>query len=634
MKVETKNRYSDARIYQVPPCEPIPKDTFIKYLKDGVNFIYGHRTRDIINLKNSQVNILRGYLDFYKIEQIIPDEEFFDLLWKRTKESLKLNGKIYSEHTRKKIGRSIRMIVNEYLYDKLGILKRKILREVEMQRYERFFKLTSLSQEAIIWFENNGKIVRAIPVIVNGNGSDNLDESDIKFVKRITNRLLLTNTNYTKVQMAMLFLRVIGKDGFEKVDKQDVEKFDEYYDNKGIKKKEDYLADVATFFANIKHAGFIKNNPCSHISLKKNSRTTRMDFIPQAGINKLLDLSTVDSNNRRDVRDRLMALLMYDLAIRIRECLLLKCSDVRVDSDSSVYILLRTETQKGQKPEEVQYLFFDETRKLLKHYIDNVRQKFHPRCDYLFISDYGTRLCDQRYRRNFDKICEKFNIRTFYGNKPTPHCLRHSFATLNVEPIGLALPLYEIKRRTRHSKYETLEFHYVHNNPILNKEKFNKITSRTAKKNFQNVLDEIPLVELEYWLSEKLGLDLKTIRLIRRRHQTIFNHKNIDKDANKDIINEVYITEEEARKRIDHLKIPLRSLRSYAINNKFAVNGNGQFRYRQDVIDDLAENWVTKQQVMQKLHLARTSLYRTLKESKWRKIRIGHTTILHKGALI
>ena len=60
----------------------------------------------------------------------------------------------------------------------------------------------------------------------------------------------------------------------------------------------------------------------------------------------------------------------------------------------------------------------------------------------------------------------------------------------------------------RHSKYGTLEFHYVHNDPILNKEKFNKIAARTAKKNFQNVLDKMPLVELEYWLSERLELDL------------------------------------------------------------------------------------------------------------------------------
>jgi site-specific recombinase XerD len=634
MKVETKNRYSDAKIYQVPPCEPIPKDTFIKYLKDGVNFLYGHRSRDIINLKNSQVNILKGYLDFYKIEQIIPDEEFFDLLWKRTKESLKLNGKTYSEHTRKKIGRSIRMIVNEYLYDKLGILKRRILREVEIQRYERFFQLTKKSQEAIIWFENNGKIVRAIPVIVNGNGSDNLDESDIKFVKRITNRSLLTNTNYTKVQMAMLFLRVIGKDGFEKVDKQDVKKFEEYCDTKQIKKKEDYLADTATFFANIKQAGFIKGNPFSHIPLKKNSRTTRREFISQTGINKLLDLSTVDFNNRRDVRDRLIILLMYDLAIRTRECLFLECSDVGIDSDGSIYVLLRTETQKGRKPEEVQYLFFEQTKKLLKHYINNVRKEFHPRCDCLFISDYGTRLCDQRYRRNFDKICEKFNIKTFYGNKPTPHCLRHSFATLNVEPIGLALPLYEIKRRMRHSKYETLEFHYVHNNPILNKEKFNKIATRTAKKNFQDFLDEVPLVELEYWLSEKLGLDIKTIKIIRRKHQSIFDHKDIDKNSSKDIINEVYLTEEETIARIEHLRIPLRSLRKYAINNGFALNGNGQFRYREDIIDDLSRNWVTKQQAMQKLHLSRPTFFRVLKDKKWEKIRLGHTIILHKGSLI
>ncbi|MDP3732039.1 MAG: hypothetical protein Q8R31_03275 [Candidatus Omnitrophota bacterium] len=152
MKIEIKNRYSNARLFQGPPCPAIPKDKFITYLKDGVKFVCADKSRSITNIFNSHVNLLKGYLDKYNVKKVVPDEVFFDSLWNRSQADTELNGKRYSPLTAKKISRTIRKIVNGYMYGKLGILKRKILLEVEYGRYERFFKFTKLSQDAVIWF--------------------------------------------------------------------------------------------------------------------------------------------------------------------------------------------------------------------------------------------------------------------------------------------------------------------------------------------------------------------------------------------------------------------------------------------------------------------------------------------------
>ena len=118
MKIEIKNRYSSARLYQEPPCKPIPKEEFVSQLKDGVRFICEGRSQEFTNLFNSHVNLLQGYLNKYGIKTVVPDEGFFDTLWKRTQVDTVLNGKKYSPLTAKKIARTIRKIVNAYLYNK------------------------------------------------------------------------------------------------------------------------------------------------------------------------------------------------------------------------------------------------------------------------------------------------------------------------------------------------------------------------------------------------------------------------------------------------------------------------------------------------------------------------------------
>ena len=627
MKIEIKNRYSNARLYQEPPCNPIPKEEFVSQLKDGVKFICEGRSQKFINLYSSHVNLLQGYLNKYSIKTVVPDEDFFDILWKRTQADTVLNGRKYSPLTAKKIARTIRKITNAYLYIKEGTLKRKVLLEVESKRYERFFALTKLTQDAIIWFEENGRIVKAMPVLVNGTGSGN-EEMLIKMVHRVTDKRLLVNTNCTKIQLSMLFLRVIGKTGFEQTNAEDMKKFGDYCDERQIKKKADYLADVATFFANIHSKGFIKNNPFANVSLKKNATCVRRDFIPKEGIGKLLDLSSVDLNDQQYVRDRAMALMFYDTALRINEVLSLKCSDIRKDADGEMYVLLRSDVQKGaNKPEETMYFFFDQTKEIIERYL-KLRAQFLPKTDRLFVSRYGTSLCHPHCRKLFKQHCDKLGIKTFYKETPSPHHVRHSFGTLNIAPLGLALGLYEIVERFRHTKPEIAKRHYIHNNPYLVKEKYNLMKKRVVKQSNIDILNGIPFPDIEKWMFEKLEVDSSIIKAVKRKYLSVFNN-NIDKKTESDKIDN-YITEREAFEKIAHLEIPLRSLRTYCVQNNIAVNGTGHYSYKKDFIDQLAENWIRRSDIMYKLKLTRMGFHRAVNENKLKKMKIGRQLLVSK----
>ena len=128
MKKEIKNKYSDANIYAQPVCNPIPKKEFVRYLQEGARDIFSKKEKQlVVNL--SYIHIIEVYLDKYGIESVIPGEEFLAELWNRMMKDGEYCGKNYSIHTRKKVARSGRKIINEYLLPK-GITKRKVILEV------------------------------------------------------------------------------------------------------------------------------------------------------------------------------------------------------------------------------------------------------------------------------------------------------------------------------------------------------------------------------------------------------------------------------------------------------------------------------------------------------------------------
>ena len=633
MKKEIKNKYADADIYAQPVCALMPVKNFLALLEAGARAIYQNKKTQLGNCL-THLRLVKGYFDKYDIESVVPGEEFIDELLKQLMQDGECGGKIYSAHVRRKVPRTVRKIANEYLLPK-GLITRTVLLEVEINRFRRFWRLTPLSQQAIKWFEQHGKVVKATPVYVsdrtNGQEASSTDDLVMKYVYRVTGRDLLDGPNSAKILAAMRVLDYIGKDGFEYLGPADGEKYKEHCDSSDLKKKFDTIVDAATFCINIKSQGFIKDNPFVNLSLKKSSNSVRLDFFGKEGIDKLKDLSTVDYTDKVDVRDRAMALFAYDLALRLNEFLALDVADLCKDHDGAWSVRLRSDVQKGIKDEETMYFFFPETTVILEKYLA-VRDEFAPKSERLFLSRDGKAL-GSHYRKQFQAQCQKLGVRTYSGNVGSPHLLRHSFATLNVEPLGLALPIHEIMGRLRHARLETARKHYIHNNPILNKEKHNLYKNRGKKKAAKDILNEVSLPEIEHWLSNDLGVDPSIIAVIRNRHK-----KSSVKASGNGADDVVYISESQALDRLSKLSISAFPLRQYATgkgvcqtDGKHSLRYGDSFRYKEDSIDDLANNWIAAKDLVAKLKMTSTDFYRSLRRKGWRHIKIGRTCYVCKA---
>lgn len=641
MKFRIENRYRDASKYLIPPCVPMPREKFIASLVVGIPHVVPKEEGAVTKVYESHVRIAKLYLEKYGINELVPDETFFQTMWKRLKIGGEANGdlgpKKYSSATTQRAVRGIREIVNRYFFSE-GIISRPILLEVEWNRYQRFFALTPQSQKAVVWFEENGRIVKAFPVlIVNGNGGETHSEgSPIRYVPRIVDKKLLPYTNYQKIQQAFRFLESIGKNGFELVTDEDVEKFKEELERRNLKKKNDYLADIATFFINIQSAGFVSANPFREISLKKDASSVRIDYIPQAGIDRLYDLSNLDMKDPVEVRNRLITFFCYDTALRIAEAASLRLSDLRKDTDGEWSLLLRSESQKGrEKPPLTMYFYFEKTKKLLNHYLTKIRPQLRPLDDSLFLSTHSRKaVMLQPCRKAIADHLAKYGIKTFYGKRATAHHLRHSFGTLNIEPLGLSLPAHEISYRYRHTRLEITLRIYVHNNPELIKQKHREIQKK-HKRSYGEMLDSIPLAELEHWLSDRLGILPETLRAIRRKHHEAFSTKKASEPMSVPTPNgsNGKIDSSRVREIAESKGIPFRSLKRYCRKKRLLSKIGRSYRFDSAFIGDLEENWFPANEVMRKLKIPLGSFYHVIRERKWQTLKLGKTLLISAGRL-
>lgn len=633
MYITIKHQYRDASAYaSAVVLQPITKTVFMKHIREAVEKLF-NRTNVILNNHRMYANVLEHYLNKYEISEIVPNEEFFGKMLERFKHDGVLNGKEYRWMTRKKVPPFTRHVINEYFFPK-GMTQRKIAKEIIKQRYDKFLQLTENSQKAISWFEAHGKRVEALPVYVE----DKDKIGGVKTIHRVTKRELLPVTKSGKIDHALRFLHDVKKNGFELATDSDVKKFEDCCIKRGVKQTQDYLAHVASFFINIHDQGFIKHNPFAHTSLQMSGSAVKEEFISSENMEIFRNLATVDMNSKENVRDRLIVLLAYDLALRINEFLGLEVSDFKKDSNGERYVLLRKEIQKGHKNDEVMYFFFDETKELLEIYLKKIRQQFNPITDHLIISGQGKPLSSQQCSRRFKELCERFKIMTYYGKSPSPHVLRHSFATLNIEPIGLSIPLYEMAQRLRHSRVETTRKNYIHNNPYLKKIKHDVLRKNVKKKTPVDILNGITLPDLEHWLSDTLNLDASIIRTIRGNHKKAFSDTQVD---NKPKDNIMYLTEEEALAKLKPLEIPALALRQYAIKQGFLAEGfqgkcrHGKgFRYVETFVNELAKNWIPVKNLQNKLRMPMRTFQYMVSKERWRTKQIGKYRFIHRDDCI
>ena len=136
----------------------------------------------------------------------------------------------------------------------------------------------------------------------------------------------------------------------------------------------------------------------------------------------------VDRNNRsidfptiglvRAYRDRVAFELLFMTGIRISELAALNNENINL-ADRTILVF-----GKGRK-ERIIYIPSDEVVDIIRKYLV-VRRKIPSNSNALLLNKYGTRLSIFSIENIFDKYCKKAGIKNHY----TPHCLRHTMATM------------------------------------------------------------------------------------------------------------------------------------------------------------------------------------------------------------
>lgn len=629
-------------------CEPFSRKDFIDLIHKANEEATAGLKKETFEIWKRHIGNFERYLSRNEILSLVPDEAFLlncveELQMLPLEAGYKGTSKnpYYSAVTRARTVREIRIMMNRYLVPK-GILKRPILLEVVRKRYGRFFALTKKTQQAIAWFEEHGKAVKAIPVYVD-NGTGNLNTGLIRYIYRITDKKLRPNTVYGKINHVLNFLKIAGKNGIEQIDDTDLKKFIEHCEGKKLSKKQDYLAHTATFFINVHAQGFIPDHPFKEVSLKMNVSSVRIDFIPQEGIDLLMSPSSYDPSNPVEVRNALACRLSFDTGLRLGELYGLNASDIMTDSDGDIYVSLDERIQKGHKPKNILYVLFDETKSLLKYYLEKSRPSLKPKDDALFIAIHDKkRLCKETLALQINTYLKTKSIMTFYKRKATCHHLRHSFATLNIEPLGLGLSLYQIVERLRHTKQETALKHYIHSNPYLQKRKFEAFKSKLKPKTPREILRNVPLAEFEAFLIEDLRMDPELVQVFRKKYRSIYESKTIDGASKKRTITELAqddsrlatLTARDIEVRMASLEINLRNLREYCRKNGHYIKRGREGYFVDSFIDELLEEWVSREEVIQTFNVSRARFYQLIKEKKWPTLRIGKDVLVKVRKLV
>lgn len=217
-----------------------------------------------------------------------------------------------------------------------------------------------------------------------------------------------------------------------------------------IKRK---LATLKVFFAFLEDEGIIDLSPAR--KLKKRFRTARR--LPRVmqidDVRKMLSVAYKDVDNTRNsesfhrfkvLRDRAALELLFATGIRIDELVRLNTSDLNVPAR------LLTVFGKGRK-ERLLYLSSAEVIGSLQEYLRK-RAAVTPDTDALFLNRGKGRLGTNAVRSVFQSCARRAGVSPRF----TPHCFRHTMATLLIENGADVRSVQEI---LGHSRISTTEIY-------------------------------------------------------------------------------------------------------------------------------------------------------------------------------
>ena len=206
-----------------------------------------------------------------------------------------------------------------------------------------------------------------------------------------------------------------------------------HYKDTTIKRK---IATIKVFFSFLEQEGIISDSPTRKIR-KRYITAKRLPKVMSRGeierllraayheVEKLSELNCqlAESNSPNDKlmrahRNRVILEILFSTGIRIGELVNLDIEDVNLN-DKSILIF-----GKGRR-ERLIYISSSEVLSVVKEYF-MLRKNIQSKSKALLLNKYRERLSTYSIEYIFQKYCEKAKIRSHY----TPHCLRHTMATM------------------------------------------------------------------------------------------------------------------------------------------------------------------------------------------------------------
>ncbi|MCS6831516.1 MAG: tyrosine recombinase XerC [Armatimonadota bacterium] len=179
------------------------------------------------------------------------------------------------------------------------------------------------------------------------------------------------------------------------------------------------LAALRAFFKYLQQHGIVPSNPAQAVHAPRHDQQLPK-VLAQQEVDRLLTAPSGD--DPLSARDRAILELLYATGMRVGELTKLRLQDI--DWNQNVIQVLG----KGNKARLV--LFGRAAQEALSEYLSHARSQLLARGKtqdegWLFLNGRGTRLTDRSVRRVIDRYAPELKS----GFKPTPHSLRHSFAT-------------------------------------------------------------------------------------------------------------------------------------------------------------------------------------------------------------
>lgn len=363
-------------------------------------------------------------------------------------------------------------------------LERELLPQKSWSRYARIERLTPLTRTLLVHYEVHAKqyTIRELTIQLADKSLAH------KIHYGLTGKPLAEYPRHCRIQRMLHFLEVCERRGIEEVTASDVDHYLKFGLKGGLQGHEKDIMEVASVFVNLHLQGKLPTNPLAEISIPARRGGIAHDFLVPESIQRLQDAATVPEKFKSgDYRSLVFCNLAYDTAMRLRELLSLNVGDIRDDPENDMMTIhVAADIQKGQTAQyRLLCLYFPATRHALRHHL---RQHDGDPNAPLFQAVPGRRLSAMAAAHGVNRITDKLGIKSFHGKACTPHLFRHTFATLNIQPLGLALDLEEIVSRLRHQDRNLAHRIYIANNPFLEQLKatarIEELQAKTGKETF------------------------------------------------------------------------------------------------------------------------------------------------------